>query len=531
MAVTTKELERIKQRHSAAVADRQQYDSYIDTAFRYSVPQRRIYLEAQNKLRPNPEIYDDTAVIGVQKFATKMQSMLVPSAQKWMRLEPGSDIPEEEQVNAQLKYDAQTTIFFEELEKSNFDMQVSESFQDLAITTGALIINPAPIGADSSITYKSIPINELSFEESDDGIIRNVWRQFDMRIIAITESYPEAKISELHKKAIEVDPTKSITIVESTIYDQKTRQSQVVLYEPSTNHIFLERLEDVGAIVVFRENVVSGAAFGFGRVLRVLPSIKTVNKIKELTLQGGSMAISGTFTAHDDGVLNPYNVRLRPGVTIPVNSNDTRNPSIARLDTPTNFDWSAFEVNDLRATINESLMSDPYGAINETPVRTATEIAARNSEIFHSVSSSLGRMQREFIAPVIKRTIYLLQKAGKLEEFALDGLEVKYKYISPLAKLQASADVENVLEWLGIVGTMGEEVTQLTVQMEAVPAWLGKQYGVPQELMRSPEQAAEVVEADEAKQMEQMAATDGLAGGIAPQELAGPMPGLEGMYG
>ena len=81
----------IKDRFKSAQSERAQVDTYIDTAFRYSVPQRRIYLESHNKMRPNPEVYDSTAVIGVQRFATKLQSMLVPSMQTWMKLKAGSN--------------------------------------------------------------------------------------------------------------------------------------------------------------------------------------------------------------------------------------------------------------------------------------------------------------------------------------------------------------------------------------------------------------------------------------------------------
>ncbi len=522
-------IKEIKERLTSAKDERAQVDTYIDTAFRFTIPQRRIYLEAQNKMAPNPEIFDSTAVIGVQRFATKLQSMLVPSVQTWMKLKAGSDYDEEDegvQSELQLKYDEDTDKFFEEIKHSNFDTQVAESFQDLAVTTGALLINPAPIGSHSSLMFKAVPIAELFIENPSDGVIRTVFREYELRLDKMTEVYVGAKLSPLHEMQLSRDVNAKVAITESCIYRATTRESEIDIVDIKSNWKFRESIEPVSPWVVFRENVVAGSALGFGRVLRVLPDIKTVNKVKQLMLQSGSIAVSGTFTAHDDGVLNPYNVRLKAGGVIPVNSNDPRNPSIARLDTPTNFDWGNFEVAQLQATINDMLLSNPYGSIEQTPVRSATEIASRNRELFDSVSSSFGRMQTEFVAPVIRRCVYLMQQAGRLgEHIDLNGRETTYDFVSPLTRLQQSADIENVLEWLSVVGTFGEETLQLSANMDKVPAWLGEQYSIPQELIKTTDEQQKTVETGVAMQAEganMMAPPDVQAGeaGVASPNLS-----------
>ena len=539
-----KKMSDIKKRFQLAKQDRSQYENYIDTAFRYSIPQRRIYLEAQNKLRPNPEVYDSTAILGTQRFATKLQSMLVPTAQPWMAYTNGTDTAEGEDADARkLELDKDSKIFHNELKHSNFDTQVAEAFQDLSITTGALLVNPAPAGSISAVTFKAVPISELYLENPMDGQVRTAFREHEMRLDSVTSMYVGAKLSDKQEKTLEKDPNAKVTIVESVVYKQLEDMYEISILDMKEDYYFLELTDETSPWVIFRENVVPDSALGFGRVMRVLPDIKMVNKVKELMVKGGSIAVSGTFMAHDDGVLNPYNVRLRAGGIIPVNSNDRTNPSIARLDTPTNFDWGTMEIQSLQATINDVLLSNPYGSIEQTPVRSATEITARNSDLFDSVSSSFGRLQTEFVSPVIKRVTAILQKAGRLrEDLVLDGRDVSYDFVSPLTRLQKSAEIENVIEWLSVVGTMGEEITQLTVKMEDVPRWLGEKYNVPQELMRSKE---ETTEAGEASVEAQLPPTDpmagggagaggaggGLAGGVMPQETTGGnVGGLEGIY-
>ena len=536
-ALSEAQIKEIKDRFQAAKADRGQYEHYIDTGFKYTIPQRRIYLSAQNKLAPNPELYDDTAIIGVQKFASKMQSMLLPAQQNWMKLGAGTNTPKDERDSEQKKYDDQTEIFFEEIQHSNFDTQVAESFQDLAVTTGALLINPAPAGSNSSVHFQAVPMGEFYPEAAPGDRIRNNFREHEILIARLGSFYPDVKLSAEHTSALEQDPLAKITVIESALYNQLANNYTITVLDAKINHVLVHREEKISPWVVFRENVVAGASLGFGRVMQLLPTIKSLNKVQELTLKGGSMAVSGTFTAVDDGVLNPYNVRLRPGGVIPVMTNDVRSPSIARLDTPTSYDWSAMTTEDKKSRINDLLLANPYGQVDTTPVRSATEIAARGREMFDNVASSFGRMQVECVTPIVQRVCYILSMAGVMDEMEINGREVTYNLISPLSRLQQSADVENVIEWMSMVASMGEELMQATVKMEAIPGWLGKQYGVPQELMRTKEEMEKVVK--DAAQMQNEAAMAAGAGGgsamaldpmaIDPSAVATPGMGMEGI--
>jgi len=367
----------------------------------------------------------------------------------------------------------------------------------------------------NSVNFKAVPIYQLYVENPSDGQIRNVWREHEVRLDSVEMDYPEAKLSQRHKEELKKDPNAKVMITESCIYNFKDATYDIDVVDMKSKWYFIESVTPSSPWVVFRENVVAGSVMGFGRVMRVLPDIKMLNKIKQLLVKGGSMAISGTFTAHDDGVLNPYNVRLRAGGVIPVNTNDNQNPSIKRLDTPVNFDWGSMEVADLQATINTMLLSDPFGSIESAPVRSATEIASRNKDLFETMSSSFGRMQVEFVAPVIKRVTYLMQEAGKLgDNVKLDGKTTSYDFISPLSRLQQSADIENVLEWLSILGSYGEETLQLGANMEAVPAWLAEKYSIPQELVKTKEGQGEAVSAQNAMNAQAQ------GGGIAPPELS-----------
>jgi hypothetical protein len=145
------------------------------------------------------------------------------------------------------------------------------------------------------------------------------------------------------------------------------------------------------------------------------------------------------YTATDDGVTNPYNMTIAPGVVIPVGSNNTNNPSIQRLDTGTNLALAQFEINELQLAIKLALFSDlrdPTG-----PVRTATEVAIEQRELAKRIGSAFGRLQTEVLIPVLKRVVAILTRRGLIVPIELEGRDVKVKFTSPLARAQDGEDL------------------------------------------------------------------------------------------
>jgi hypothetical protein len=78
--------------------------------------------------------------------------------------------------------------------------------------------------------------------------------------------------------------------------------------------------------------------------MQTLPDVRSLNKAKEFVLQKAAIDLAGMYTATDDGVTNPYNMVIAPGIVIPVGSNNTNNPSIQRLDTSSSLALAQFEI-------------------------------------------------------------------------------------------------------------------------------------------------------------------------------------------
>lgn len=494
--------EDLVKRFQAAKKQRSSWQTHLRECYEYALPQRNTMTQFSRGQKKNEDIYDSTAVVGTQKFASRLQATLIPPWREWSMLVPGSEIPKDEHEKIQPVLDDITKIIFDHINHSNFATQAHESFLDLAVSTGVLALEENDT-ADSALEFHSAPLAEIYPEAGPWGTIETVWREHKVPARHIDRLWPGAELSETMKKKANERPDEKCSLIEGTIYLPKRGYwHQCVLEEASKEYIFGQDYE-VSPWIVFREYVVPGETLGRGRIMQVLPDIKTANKVVEYVLKNAALAISGVYTAADDGVINPYSIRLTPGAIIPVGSNDNANPTLRPLDRSGDIQFSALVLDDLRKRINKALFAEPFGEV-DSPVRSATEMAIRNQELVQDSGSAFGRMQTEFVEKIIKRAVSILKRAGKIPDIRVDGKEVTIKHTSPLARAQDQDDLVAVNQYLQTVGQLGPEVLGLGTKLEEFPAYIGKKLGLEADLLRTEVEREEM--AQTAMQAEQTAA-------------------------
>ncbi|MGB2191022.1 MAG: portal protein [Luminiphilus sp.] len=494
--------EDLVKRFQAAKKQRSTWQTHLRECYEYALPQRNTMTQFSRGQKKNEDIYDSTAVVGTQKFASRLQATLIPPWREWSMLVPGSEIPEDEHEKIQPVLDDITKIIFDHINHSNFATQAHESFLDLAVSTGVLALEENDT-AESALEFHSAPLAEIYPEAGPRGTIETVWREHKVPARHIDRLWPGAQLSETMKKKASERPDEKCSLIEGTIYLPKRGYwHQCVLEEASKEYIFGQDY-DVSPWIVFREYVVPGETLGRGRIMQVLPDIKTANKVVEYVLKNAALAISGVYTAADDGVINPYSIRLTPGAIIPVGSNDNANPTLRPLDRSGDIQFSALVLDDLRKRINKALFAEPFGEV-DSPVRSATEMAIRNQELVQDSGSAFGRMQTEFVEKIIKRAVSILKRAGKIPDIRVDGKEVTIKHTSPLARAQDQDDLVAVNQYLQTVGQLGPEVLGLGTKLEEFPGYIGKKLGLDADLLRTEVEREEM--AQTAMQAEQTAA-------------------------
>lgn len=460
-------------------------ESELKEAYKYILPIRDTLRTSNGESVQRGVIYDPTAKIAIEKYATKLQNLLTPAWEEWLKLQPGVDVPEDKKGEVQETLDDVSKIVFSHIHHSNFYTAEHESFLDLGISTGAIVVERNTRKNEPSlINCRSIPISELIPENSSRGTIDTVWREFQPKVKEIKSIWPNADVpTELMDKADNNDDFK-VTVYEGVVYNEDKSDYTFYVLEKSLSVILYEEQMDTSPFIVFRESVRPGEVLGFGRGLRILEDIKTLNKLAENSLRADGFNTLPLFTAVDDGAFNPYNVVLQPGTIIPVSSNDNANPSLRPLPLSNNFQYAEARVDKLVSRVNEIFLANPFGSIEQTPVRSATEIAAREADLFQSTAAAFGRLQTEFLEPFMRRVVDILNKEGVLPPFRLNGREVSIKFTSPFSKMQGSEKVKNVMNWLGYIAPLGQEVMQLSVNLDKIPSNLAYNMGIDKELYK-----------------------------------------------
>ena len=153
-------VEQILKRHDAAQRRKDNWRQIYEDCYEFALPQRNLYdgyyegggSPGQNKM---VRVFDSTAINATQRFANRIQSGLFPPYGRWCRLEPGPDIPEERQMEAQMALDLYAEKMFALLRQTNFDLAMGEFLLDLAVGTAVMLVQP---GDDATpIRFTAVP--------------------------------------------------------------------------------------------------------------------------------------------------------------------------------------------------------------------------------------------------------------------------------------------------------------------------------------------------------------------------------------
>lgn len=481
----------------------------------YAIPARGdgFYTTVQGRRRTD-KIFDETAVVSVQEFASRMQAGIVPNYARWALLTPGTNVPDDAKKGVAEWMEKATDIVFNVIWNSNFAQEAHESFIDLAVGTGAMLVEPGDV--DHPVKFTAIPLTQITVGSGPFDQIDKVFRKRKMKVSDILVTWPDAKLPDAVQKDIAKDPNKEIEVLEAVFRDwddkgNETHQYRVILKQHKET-ILRDRFKGDGSNpwVVFRWSKCAGEDYGRGPLLNALAAIKTANLTVEMILENAQMAIAGMWQVEDDGVINADNIRLIPGTVIPVQAGSK---GMQPLVPGSKFDVGQMVLQDMRTNIKKALYDEMLGPMDKTPM-SAAEVHARMADMSRRVGSAFGRLQNEFVQPIIKRVVHLLMKQGLLPKDCpkINGHECHVESTSPLARTQNYEDVSAIDRWLEVITVrFGPQVLNIVAKQDVIASDLAEKLGVNSKYVRSVAEQAAL-----GKQIAQMAQAQ-----QAPQENAG----------
>ena len=492
-----------KYKHAKTLKD--QWLSVFEECYEYALPQRESFFEETPGRRRTDRIFDETAVVGVQEFASRLQSGIVPNYARWADFVAGTEVPEDQQKETNLALDKVTEYVFEVLQNSNFSQEVHETFLDIALGTGILLVEEGD--AVQPIRFKAIPLPQVCITSGHDDKVDAVYRKRRMKLREIILAYATPILNDKMLMDLEANPDKEICIIETVYRDFSNIKEEQNIFcaiaEEYEHKVYDEIYKGIGSnpYITYRWSKCSGETYGRGPLQFALPAIKTSNLVVELILENAQMSISGMYQVEDDGVINVDNIALIPGTVIPKAAGSAGLQPIAQAG---NFNVSDLVLRDMRVNIKKALYNDMLGNPNEKTPMSATEVAERQADLSRQIGAAFGRLQAELVNPVLARVIHILKKQGRIDIPTINGQEIQIKSSSPLAQAQYQADVVNIDRFLGLIqGRVGPQLLNVMIKQDEVAKYIAKKLGIPEELIRSPQEMSQMMA--QMQQMQQMA--------------------------
>ena len=481
------ELKRVLDRYKKAKSRWMSWSDLWEEIYDYVLPHRESFFKESHAARRTESIYDETAVVGLPKFASRLQLGFFPPNGRAFRLAAGPEFPKEMMSpSLQEELDRITDLLHEGLRNSNFNAEMHEGLQDLGIGTMNLLAEEGRFQGD--LHFTSVPPTNLALLPGRMDGVSDWFRWNDnMDITEVKHRYPKAKYTEKMLSEQGKNPKRKTKIIEATVYDEqdkfKDEYTYYLISETDNEILIKERLKGRGSSpwITTRWSKSGFEVWGRGPVLQAMPAIKTLNLTVQLILENAEMAIAGSYVYDDDGVFNPDNITIQPGTFIP------RSPgsSIESLQSAGRFDVAQLVLDDMRRNVRKALFIDELDSRpNARTPLSATEVSERLADVARDMGAVAGRMQKEFLQPLVERVVHIYTKQGLIDIPKVDGRELRIVPVSPLLRAQDQQDVSDFVRFQQTVAsTFGPEITPVLYNQEEVIRFLAQKFGIKEELL------------------------------------------------
>ena len=501
------EVAELLRRYKKAKALREPWIKLVKKAFAYARPNWRLEYQEYGDYESYPteditSVYDGTAMKALDGFVSNLQSSLVPPVQEWIQLAGGFGMASEQKRQNDPILKKITETMFDCLSVSNFDTEMAKSFADFSAGVGTLKLDKGT--KDDPFHFAAIPSCEMYLEEGPKGRVDSNFRRHMVAYENILATWDDAKLpADWQEKINSGAGQDKVALIESMrpckmkkgigdLEEEIDGYCYTVMAESGDIRL-LEREQESSPWIIFRWPGMPGEVYPQGPLLKALPDIRSINKVKELLLKRASRDTFGLYTYLEDSVINVENIRFGEMSFIPVDSNGgARGPSIAALPSTGDLNVSQFLFKDMQTSINETLFSEPMGPV-DAPVKTATEIASRLAALAKKIGSAFGQLQYELLKVLVARMLYILDELGLIDlgGFRVDGRVININYQTPLAKAQDEEDFMASERYAQTcVNTYGTEVGLAMAPPDKFAPYWAQKLHVPTELLPTVDEVA-----------------------------------------
>lgn len=496
----------IKQRYEALKSQRKTIEQTWQMINDFMMPFRseffsEIRSEHSVEWRENRFIYDSTAVMALQTLASSLHGSLTSPSINWFNIKF-----REEELNDNMEtrvwLEESSKIVYQALQDSNFNVEVNEAYIDLVGYGTAFPVEEFEvIDGRVELRFQTVPVEQAYFEEDFNDQVETFYRLLRLTAVQIVSKFGDNVPDKIKKMVESLESIDSKHDVIFCIFKRKGKPEAGVLAGTERPVGFKYIMAESGDLLgeeggyyempVFapRWRKATGSKYGYSPAFIALPDVLTLNTLVELILKANGKVVDPAVLVTERGLLS--DVDLESGGLTVLRTLDDMKP----YESGARFDVSNLAKNDLRESIKSIFYTDQL-ELRQSANMTATEVQVRYEMMQRLLGPTLGRLQTDFLNPLINRTFKILLREGMLPEMPEILLEsggtTEIDYVGPLSRAQKSDVATSVERWIGNLINMAEaepEVLDIP-NFDGIAKGLADMYAVPASMRSSKEQIA-----------------------------------------
>lgn len=405
-------------------------------------------------------MYTDIGTSALTGYTNKVVNDMIPMQTEWLKLTAGEAVPDDkkEEYNASLR--DITTRMFKELEQSNFYTEAASAIRDMGLSTGILLVTHNTNKNGSMFNFKAMDL-------------MSCWLYDETVFTLADETLAYREEHNIHE--------------DEDIYETYYKNK----YYKFTDSKIIETISvEYNPYVVFKSDNIARSPYGSGVCMKCVKDMKMLNAqtgeyFKALQLYSNPLLeVSDSNTAEqlrngDNSAGTIINV-VNPGTVKPVHT--IPNP---------NMSYESLRVLEQR--VNDTMLVQPYGNIQNTANTTAFEISVRDAAIQKQTAVHNARVQASFATPVFRLMLEIFKLYNPaIKELNIDHSMVTVELNNALAESSRAMRLSKINQSMQSVGNLPPEIITQKVNISKFPGEVFKIFGL-EDLLNTPEEEAEVV--------------------------------------
>lgn len=470
--------------------------------------------KANDGRKRHQNIINNAAGRALNVLSAGLYSGLTPSSRPWLGITlEDKDLLEYKPVKYWLS--RVRDLMLDILQKSNFYTVVSSVYKEMGgFGTGAMLIEEDP---DTIVRFYPFTMGEYYISTNQHLRVNALYRIFWMTVESIMGSFKKESVSDNIKKQFENDQLDAWHQIVHLIEPNDDRikgkedsankawRSVYYAYKNSEDKLLRESGYDLFPVTAPRWDVTGSEIWGLGPGEETLADVKMLQKFEEKTIRALDKSIDPPMNAPTD--LQNRGVSTIPGTVNYIDIAAGQNTLAPTYQVKPDFQSMEYKSQAVENRIKEGFYYDLFkmvSTLNDSPERTAYEIAKRHEEKLQLLGPMVERVQPEMLNPMVDRLYSIMESQGILPPIPieLDNMPLKIEYNSILAQAQKMIGLTSIEQAAGFISNLAQINPEVVDKMnfdEAVDAYTGS-LNTPPSMIRTESEVLKIRKARLQKQ-------------------------------